>query len=128
MTDDAEKPEGESPADLASYWIAELGVSEKFQAKWVQRARKITKRYESDTAAADTKRRYSMLWSNTQTIMPAMYSRPPQPVVSRRFKDEDPVGRLASEVLERALAYSVDKQDMDGILRLCTQDYALIAR
>lgn len=128
MTDDAEKPEGESPADLASYWIAELGVSEKFQAKWVQRARKITKRYESDAAAADTKRRYSMLWSNTQTIMPAMYSRPPQPVVSRRFKDEDPVGRLASEVLERALSYSVDKQDMDGILRLCTQDYALIAR
>jgi hypothetical protein len=69
-----------------------------------------------------------MLWSNTQTVLPAIYSRPPEPVVSRRHKDEDPVGRLASEVLERSLGFSIDKQELDAVLRLNALDFALCGR
>lgn len=112
----------------ATRLIAELGVAEKAMKKWRERAKRIIKRYEGDRGVEDRTRRFSMLWSNTQTITPAIYSRPPQPVVSRRFKDADPVGRLASEVLERSLAYAIDKQDLDGVLRLCALDFGLIAR
>lgn len=124
---ETEKTGDEAQADAAR-WISELELSERFQKKWLTRARKINRRYEADRSADDTKRRFSMLWSNTQTIAPAVYARPPQPVVSRRFKDADPVGRLASEVLERSLSYAIDKQDLDGVLRLCALDYTLIAR
>lgn len=115
-------------AQCAQKWIAELGISEKAQRKWLERARKITKRYRKDDSDTTSKRRFAMLWSNTQTIQPAVYSRPPQPVVSRRFQDQDPVARVGSEVLERCLAYSIDRQDLDGILRQCSFDFVLLAR
>lgn len=107
-------------------WLSALEASERAQEKWIGRSDKISKRYMRATTSKF--RRFSMLWSNTQTILPAVYARPPAPVVSRRFKDADPVGRAASEVLERALAYSVDKQDIDNTLRTAAFDYTLYSR
>jgi len=115
-------------AKTARRWIAEIGVSEKAQEKWLYRARKIVKLYRKEGSDTQVKRQFAMLWSNTETIRPAIYARPPQPVVSRRFDDADPVGRVASEVLERALVYHVDKCDIDGLLRASASDFALIAR
>lgn len=115
-------------SQCAQRWIGELGLSEKAQHKWLQRAKRITALYKRENSADDARRRFAMLWSNTQTILPAVYSRPPQPVVTRRFKDADPVGRAASEVLERALVFSIDKQDFDGRMRSSAFDYVLIGR
>lgn len=114
---------------LAQRWIAELGISEKAQAKWLARARKINKRYKKEFSDRDdAKRGFALLWSNTETIRPAVYARVPQPVVTRRFKDADAVGREASEILERALSYSVDQQDIDETFKNCTLDFVLIAK
>ena len=112
----------------AQKWIAELGVSEKAQRKWLEDGKKIIRRYKDQTRLEDAKRRYAMLWSNVETMKPAVYARPPQPVVSRRFDDEDPVARSASEVLERALSTSVELQDLDGRLKEARDDYVLIGR
>lgn len=114
--------------ECAARWIADLGASELAMQKWLSRAKQVWKRYSADFETSDSKRRYAMLWATTQTIWPAVYARPPEPVVGRRFKDADPVGRAASEILERALSYSIDKQDLDGVLRACSLDYTLIAR
>jgi hypothetical protein len=114
----------------AQKWIAEIGISERAQRKWLERAKKITRRYKDENRAeADTgKRRFAILWANTETTKPAIYARSPQPVVSRRFDDDDPVARLASEVLERSLATSIELQDLDGRLKECRDDFALIGR
>lgn len=129
---DAQQPADPDEArrlqQLAQRWIAELTTSEKAQRQWLERARKIVKRYKKDDSAVVRDRRFAMLWSNTQTVHPAVYSRPPQPVVTRRFNDADPVARVASEILERSLAYSIDVQDLDGVLRQSSLDYVLIAR
>ena len=45
---------------------------------------------------------YNVLWSNIQTMKPALFSRAPRILAQRRHKDRDPAGRLASEVIERA--------------------------
>jgi hypothetical protein len=130
-------PDAQQPADAdearrlqqcAQKWIAELTVSEKAQRQWLDRARKIVRRYKKDDSQTVRDRRFAMLWSNTQTIHPAVYSRTPQPVVTRRFNDQDPVGRVASEILERALSYSLDVQDFDGVLRQASFDFVLLAR
>ncbi len=123
----AEKQKADD-ASCAQRWIAELTLSEKAQRKWLERARKITKLYKREDSTTAKTRRFAMLWANTQTIQPAVYTRPPQPVVIRRFGDADPVGRQASEILERAIAYSIDQQDLDGRLRQCSFDYVLLAR
>jgi hypothetical protein len=121
-----EQPTDSSPVATAKRLIGDITASERGQEKFLVRSRKIQKRYKQEQQVRT--RRYALLYSNTQTILPAIYARPPEPVVSRRFKDSDPVGRAASEVLERALAYSIDKQDMDQALGACALDYALIAR
>ena len=48
-----------------------------------------------------------MLWANVQTLKAATFSRMPKPDISRRFKDNDPVGRVASMILERAMDFEV---------------------
>lgn len=127
-TSDDSEQEKARQAQLAAKWNAELTTSEKAQQKWLTRARKIQKLYRRESSETDAKRKFAMLWSNTQTLLRAVYARPPQPVVSRRFKDSDPVGKAASEVLERSLSYSVDKQDLDGVLRTANLDFVLLAR
>lgn len=112
----------------AQKWIAELGVSEKAQKKWLDRAKKIVRRYKDETNVEERRRRFAMLWSNTETLKPAVYARPPQPVVTRRFDQADPVARAASEIMERALSTSADLQDLDGCLKQTRDDYVLIGR
>jgi hypothetical protein len=49
-------------------------------------------------------------------------------MVDRRYRDEDPVGKIASDVLERALGFSLDQYDFDGRVKLCVLDYLLPGR
>lgn len=127
-TQSPDPDEARRQAQCAQRWIAELGISEKFQHKWLQRAKKIVKRYRKDDSDVVKDRRFAMLWSNTQTIQPAVYSRPPVPVVTRRFQDADPIARVCSEIIERALVFSVDTQGLEDVLRQCSYDFVLLAR
>jgi hypothetical protein len=51
---------------------------------------------------------FNILYSNTETLLPALYSQTPRPVVQRRFKDEDPLGKNAAEAGQRTLAFLLD--------------------
>jgi hypothetical protein len=122
---------GDDPGAVARRWISELELAEKDQAAWRRRGRRIIKRYreERDEGAAETRgRRFSLLWANIQTLGPAVYARTPTAVVGRRWRDEDPVGRVASEVLERALNFAVDSLDFSDILLGLRDDFLLVGR
>lgn len=119
--------------ELARRWIDELERSEKWQLPWITRAKRIILRYRQEklngTSETDTSdRRFAILWSNIQTLGPAVYARKPQAVVSRRFKDADPVGRYASEVIERSLNFSIDQYDFDDRMKQSRDDFLLLAR
>lgn len=79
--------------------------------KWATRAEKIVKIYRDyDSQSANTNARdvsFNILWSNIEVLMPAVFARLPKPDVSRRFRDNDPVGRVAALILERALEFEV---------------------
>jgi hypothetical protein len=76
---------------------------------WEGRVDKILKRYRDEKRDNRTsaQARFNILWSNVQTLVPATFSKLPQPDVSRRFRDNDPVGRVAALILERALEFEV---------------------
>jgi len=76
-------------------------------SKWMNRTDKILRRYRDDRQANSTQTKYNMLWANVQTLKAATFSRMPKPDVSRRFKDNDPVGRVASMILERAMDFEI---------------------
>ena len=42
-----------------------------------------------------------------QTLSAATFAKLPKPDVSRRFRDNDPVGRVASLILERGLDFEI---------------------
>lgn len=94
----------------AQKWIECIAVYEREFKTWQGRVEKILKRYrdEQRLSTRDSGARFNILWSNVQTARPAVFSRLPQPDVSRRFRDSDPVGRVAALLLERALQFEVE--------------------
>jgi len=76
-------------------------------AKWEGRVEKILKRYRDDRTTTTAQSHYNILWANVQTLKSATFSRMPRPDVSRRHKDSDPVARVASMLLERALDFEI---------------------
>lgn len=101
----------------------------RYDDKWYKRAKKVIKRYRDERETnKNSVKQMNMLWSNIETLKPALYSRVPKPDISRRFKDRDPVARHACEVLERALSYSLDSYDFDAEMKSVVEDYLLPGR
>jgi len=90
-------------------WYNTIAQYDKSFREWEARVPRIIKRYRDDSRTRNNPNaRFNILWSNVQTIRPAIFARLPRPDVSRRFRDNDPVGRVASMMLERALEYEVE--------------------
>ena len=90
-------------------WYNQIAAYDRSFKKWESRADKIVKRYRDDSRQQNNPNsRFNILWSNVQTITPAIFARLPRPDVSRRFRDNDPVGRVACMLLERALEYELE--------------------
>jgi len=121
---------------LCARWIEEIEAAEKACASWWRSGDVIIRRYKNEVrngrgganANVNPIRRFAILWSNVQTLAPAIYAKRPVPEVSRRFNDPDPVGKVAADVLERALSYSLESYDFDGRMQLCRNDYLLAGR
>ena len=91
-------------------WRDAISLYDKDFKKWEARTEKILKRYRDDSrlSSGNASAKFNILWSNVQTVMPAVFSRLPKPSVSRRHKDNDPIGRVASLILERALEFEIE--------------------
>ena len=98
-------------------------------AKWSGRTDKILRRYRDERQVNSMQSRYNMLWANVQTLKAATFSRMPKPDVSRRFKDNDPVGRVASMILERAMDFEITHyEDLKHCLEASVYDRFLGGR
>jgi hypothetical protein len=90
-------------------WYKTIMSYERQYKRWEARNDRIVKKYKDDSRYdRNPNARFNILWSNVQTIQPAIFARLPRPDVSRRFRDNDPIGRVASMMLERALEYEIE--------------------
>jgi hypothetical protein len=90
-------------------WYKTIMGYERQYKRWEARADRIVKKYKDDSRYdRNPNARFNILWSNVQTIQPAIFARLPRPDVSRRFRDNDPIGRVASMMLERALEFEIE--------------------
>lgn len=113
---------GAGDRGVVARWIAEIRESEKDREEWVKRGRKIEKRYRDDRDEGKGPPRFNVLWSNVQTLMPACYARPPQPVVGRRYRDSDPVARAAALILQRNLQEGIEAAGLHETVKQCVLD------
>jgi hypothetical protein len=111
-----ERPQdlGQSPEAVARRWKLELKLADKRERDWRKKASDIYKLYTPDTPAANS---FNILWTNTETLRQSVYNSLPQPDVRRRYQDADPLGQQVGEVLTRALEFSQDTYDFDGLLQ-----------
>lgn len=132
----------ETPADFGkgdageiARWQSEIRLAEKEHERWRTKGRKIERRYRDEQLAnqaavddRDVSTRFNILWSNVQTLLPALYSFPPKPVVERAFQDRDPIGRAAATILQRAIEYEIRRGTLHRAMRQATLDYLLPGR
>ena len=115
----------------ADKWLNVISQYDNDFKKWEARVTKILKRYRDDTRATTNSEtaRFNILWSNVQTLIPAVYAKLPHASVSRRFGDHDPVGRVASLLIERALDYEIEHfTDFRSTMSNCVSDRFLGGR
>lgn len=114
----------------AFYWRDEIHRYKEDYKKWAESGRKIIKRYRDERKdATNIDIRFNILWSNIKTLKPAVYSRAPNVEVSRRFKDQNDVGRVASMILERTIDYELRQySDFHSAISNCVDDRLLPGR
>ena len=136
--------DGLSDEDLCRFWNGEIDKSCAYFKDWWDTCDRIVERYRdergrhhgvghrtSEGGRIQTKR-FNVLWSNVQTLFPALYTDPPPPVVSRRYKDDDPLARLSVEISERCLQFIEDPAEercsFDAAARGAVLEYLLTGR
>lgn len=112
-------------------WLDVISGYDTEFKKWDARVTKILKRYRDDnrSASGNETAKFNILWANVQTLIPAVYARLPKADVSRRFTDDDPIGRVASLLLERTLDYEIEHySDYRSCMRHAVEDRFLGGR
>ncbi len=120
-------------AKFARHWLNQLDAYYEEFSDWEKRCAKIIKRYRDDR---DEKQdgtnlspwRFNSLWSNVQTLSPAIYSKSPKPNVERRYLDKDPLARFASMTLERSLEVTIQECGFHPATQKAVLDYLLCGR
>jgi len=126
--DPASDKQRQADRELAQKWLKEIKRIRNKEDKWRKKAKEVLERYRDDRGLDDHVSKFNILWSNTETIKPAIFARMPVPDVRRRYLTQDPIGRTAAMILERALSYSISTYDFKDTCDRCVEDYILPGR
>lgn len=91
-------------------WQSKIDDALKREKDYRAKAQKVVDLYEAKKAD-DTP--FAIVYSNTETMLPAIYNAKPIPIVSRRFKDADPLGKVVAETSTRILKYLIEAEACD---------------
>lgn len=124
-------PDPDSTAQDAVHnkYSTEIRIYEKQADEWEAKGKKIIRRYKDDRSPREGERnRFNILWSNIQTLAPSVYGNTPKPNIERRFRDDDDVGRYASDILERCVTYFLKEKPFNNAMKQAVLDYLLPGR
>lgn len=114
---------------LVEYWLNQCNDAYQREKAWRREGGDCVKMYEGDCEMS-----YNVLYSNTEVLMPALYSATPKPAVMRRLKTKpDPIASVASDMLNKALGYTMDSNDeeeseFDQLISATVLDAAVAGR
>lgn len=121
---------GEEPSGKQRLWSTELEAAQKDQKKFLEDAKRITRRYlDKRDVNEEGESRVNIFWSTVQVVLATIYARPPKADVTRLYKDpDDDVSRVASEMLERLLNNEIeqDGSSFDASARNAIQDFLIV--
>jgi hypothetical protein len=131
----AERP-GEALRKQGAKWLERVDAAGKHEKTWLDDAKKAVQAYTGETENNGTsvttdatgKYDFNILFSNVETIVPAVINSSPVPDIRRRFSDPDPVARVVSDILERAIRVQVDDSRLQVEMEAAAQDSFLAGR
>lgn len=130
-----EKPSdtGTDGPGVVKRWLREIELADKEERDWREDAKRAFKTYrgENYTGSGDEKRRkdtFNILWSNVETLRPAIYNSPPRPDIRRRFRDEDELGKEIATLMERCASFSIDNDLFEQSMNAAVMDTLLPGR
>ena len=117
-------------------WMIQIDDAKKRDKNWRKESEKYYDRYDNEKAKDEQsgmmegpgEGAFNLLFSNTQILQPALYSSTPRADVRRRFRDKDPLGKLAATALERSLDYSISAYAFDDELEDSVFDMLICGR
>jgi len=85
--------DGEDEPVDPKYWLRCLEDAERAESVWRKRGREIVALYRNEHGSSGTgksrkgtnKVTFNILYANTETMLPAIYQKPPEPIVRARF-------------------------------------------
>jgi hypothetical protein len=87
---------------------------------------KVVNQYRIENRSSVQQEKFNILYSNTETIKPSLYSQTPKTEVEQRVRDQDkPVAVASSLLLEACVDYTIKEQDFDQIIEGAIEDYLL---
>lgn len=93
------------PNEAVRYWLSEISGAKRRERDFRKDGKEVVEIYCGERADEIP---YNILYGNTETLLPAVFSQTPRPVVQRRFKDDDPLGAAASKAAQRMLEFLCD--------------------
>lgn len=121
----ADTLEVEGDAESSARVLAAIDKAERALNGWQALCDEIDDiyaRHERDRVDSDwIDPEYDLFWASMEIMKPAVYARPPQPVVSPQFKDRRPLQNTAAEMLERVVASAFDRGGIDEAM-CCARD------
>lgn len=108
-----ETPSNGANETVVQHWARELQAALNREKDWRKGGKELTDIYECGKEAKNHP--YNILFSNTETLSPALYNQTPRPVVKPRFTQKDnALTRLAALTGQRILQHGLDNGDPDS--------------
>ena len=132
---DEPKDAGAGVKGEVAFWNMQIQLASKKEKDWRLAGEKTWERYRNDPMPGEGgnvrkagRNRFNILYANVQTRAPALYNSTPIPDVRRRFRDNDETAKLAAQVLERCLTYTLDAYDFNNVMEMAVLDEEIPGR
>lgn len=124
-----DKLTGQQLRKLGEKWIKKIRKRLKDEDAWRQDAKEAVTAYTMDEDS-DTGRplEFNIVFSNIETIVPAIYNSSPVPDIRKRYGDDDKVARKFADILERGITIQIDDNKLDCEMEKAALDANLAGR
>lgn len=112
---------------IGRLWLDRVKSAEDREANWIKDAEGAEAAYLCDSESNDLPD-FNILHSNVETIVPAIFNSSPKPEIRPRHNAEDSVGKVVSDIYERAISTQVDDNALDEEIEATAQDCFVAGR
>lgn len=131
----AQTANGKALRETGKKWLDRIDAAGKLEKNWMDDAAVAVGIYTGEGSKVDVSEAangvaddFNVLYSNVDTIVPAVINSPPAPDIRRRFGADDPVAKDLAEILERVIRVQVDDGKLQLEMEAMAQDSFLAGR